>query len=460
MKEHLTLEKNFINDFQQNFSIISKDDNDNLKKLRNEAIHNFEKSGFPNRNNELWRFTDVLKILHNSGRMVHPFSPPADINTPVQEIFKCDVNQLDTYDVATINGWFPNTIPQFQKINQNCVIGSLKHAFSLFPEIIDKHFSKYAPIKDNPFIALNTSFVNDGIFAYFPDNARLEKPLQLVSLASQPEHSLMQQFIQPRNLIVVGKNANINLVICDHTLSPDSSFSNVVTEVFVDENSKVEITRLQNLNNKGTMVSSLFIHQEKNSKLTTNTITLNGGFTRNNLHIVLNGEFAEANIYGLYLMDRNQHVDNSTFIDHVCPETNSNELFKGILDEQASGVFRGRILVRKDAQKINSYQKNNTLLLTDETKMNTMPQLEIYADDVKCSHGATVGYLGANELFYLRSRGICEREARIMLMNSFAKEIIDKISIPALHDRITYLVSKRLRGELSYCASCVLNCRD
>jgi Fe-S cluster assembly protein SufD len=202
------------------------------------------------------------------------------------------------------------------------------------------------------------------------------------------------------------------------------------------------------------------LNKKDRSQVSINTITLNGGFVRNNTNIVINGEYAEANIFGTHLTDRTQHVDNNTFIDHRKPNSTSNELFKAILDDDARGVFRGKIMVRKDAQNTNSYQSNNNLLLTDNARMNTMPQLEIYADDVKCSHGATVGYLGADELFYLRSRGICEREARLLLMNAFVGEIIDKIHVPALKERITYLVNKRLRGELSHCATCLLNCRE
>ncbi|MBC8342830.1 MAG: Fe-S cluster assembly protein SufD, partial [Bacteroidetes bacterium] len=300
----------------------------------------------------------------------------------------------------------------------------------------------------------------DGVFAWIPENTLLEKPLQIVNLVSQPENSFFQPLIQPRNLVVVEKNSHVRLVFCDHTLSNNPSLTNMVTEIFVDEGASIEICNLQNQNNQGALISNLHIHQKDKSKVTVNTITLNGGFVRNNTSIIIDGEHAEANIFGTHLTDRTQHVDNNTFIDHRKPNSTSNELFKAILDEEASGVFRGRIMVRKDAQNTNSYQANNNLLLTDQAKMNTMPQLEIYADDVKCSHGATVGYLGADELFYLRSRGICEKEARLLLMNAFVGEIVDKIHIPALRDRITFLVSKRLRGELSHCATCVLNCRE
>ena len=249
-------------------------------------------------------------------------------------------------------------------------------------------------------------------------------------------------------------------MLCDHTLSNDTSFSNMVTEVFVGENAQVEIHRLQNQNNHASQMSTMQIYQEGGSTVTCNTITLNGGFVRNNTNVVLDGEDAECNLYGIYLIDKTQHVDNHTFIDHKKANCRSNELFKGILDDQATGVFRGKIMVRKDSQHTDSYQKNNNLLLTDEAKIDTLPQLEIYADDVKCSHGATVGYLDDEEMFYLRSRGICQKEARLLLMNAFASEIINKIGIEVLRLRIAFLVSKRLRGELSYCESCVLNCRE
>ncbi|MBT5527825.1 MAG: Fe-S cluster assembly protein SufD [Cytophagia bacterium] len=458
--ENTSIEHTLTSDLEQNLALLTKNDSDILKNIRQEAIEALNELGLPSKKDELWRFTDVRKWFENSGKLMHPFLPPDDVNTPIKEIFRCDVSELDTFDLALINGWYPKTLPMFQRLDNGSVVGSFAEAKDLYNDIIDQYFGKIANHKKDALTALNTAFNSDGIFAWFPENTKMEKPVQIVNLVSQEENSFFQQLIQPRNLVVVEKNAHVKLVICDHTLSNNKSLTNAVTEIFVDEGATLEIYSLQNQNNLGALISTIHIEQKDRSNVTVNTITLNGGFVRNNTTIIIDGEYAEANIFGTHLTDRTQHVDNNTFIDHRKPNSNSNELFKAILDDEATGVFRGQIKVRKDAQNTNSYQKNNNLLLTDNAKMNAMPQLEIYADDVKCSHGATVGYLGVDELFYLRSRGIGEKEARLLLMNAFVGEIIEKIKIPALRDRITYLVAKRLRGELSHCATCVLNCRE
>ncbi|MFC2114435.1 Fe-S cluster assembly protein SufD [Bacteroidota bacterium] len=455
-----TLAHILATDLEQNLEIVSKNDTEKVKKIRAEALASLKKLGLPKQSDELWRFTNVRKHFEESGKLMHPFLPPEDVNTPIREIFQCNVNELDTYDLAIINGWYPRTLPLFQTLTDGAVIGSFSEALDLYPDFIDAHFAQYADYKSDALTALNTAYASDGVFAWIPENTKVAKPIQIVNLVSQPEGSFFQQLIQPRNLIIVEKNAQVRLVLCDHTLSNNKSLTNMVTEIFVDEGASLEVYRLQNQNNNGALISRLNVHQKDHSQVTVNTITLNGGFVRNETSLVIDGEYSEANLYGTHLTDRTQHVDNNTFIDHRKPNSISNELFKAILDDDASGVFRGRIMVRKDAQNTNSYQANNNLLLTDTARMNTMPQLEIYADDVKCSHGATVGYLGAEELFYLRARGISEKEARLLLMSAFVGEIVEKINIPAVRDRITYLVSKRLRGELSHCATCVLNCRE
>ena len=361
--------------------------------------------------------------------------------------------------MVTLNGWYPKTIPLLQTLPSGGVVGSLAEAMQLYPEYFDQHYGQYADIHTDAFTALNTAFAADGIFGYFPAGSTMTKPLQLVNVVTQPD-SYLPPVVQPRNLYIVEKNATVKIVICDHTLTNDKSLTNTVSEVFVGENAHVEIYRIQNQHNNAARISNFNIYQKKNSHVTINTLTLHGGFIRNNLNVILSEENCETNVYGLFLVDRTQLVDNNTFIDHQKPNCQSNEFYKGILDEQSKGVFRGKIMVRKDAQKTNSYQRNNNLLLSDEATMNTMPQLEIYADDVKCSHGATVGYLDQEQMFYILSRGINPKDARLLLMQAFASEIISKIDIPPIRDRISSLVYKRLRGELSPCASCVLKCND
>jgi Fe-S cluster assembly protein SufD len=264
--------------------------------------------------------------------------------------------------------------------------------------------------------------------------------------------------VQHRNLFVIEEGAQANFVICDHTLSPHTYLTNSVTEVFAGRNCQFDLTRMQNEHNGSTQVTNTYIHQEADSKVITNTITLHGGVVRNNHNVNLTAPGAENGSYGLYLLDHGQHVDNYVNINHLAPHCLSTQLFKGVLNDYSTGAFNGRIFVEKDAQKTLAYQTNRNLLLTDDAKVNSKPQLEIYADDVKCSHGATVGQLDEDGLFYMRSRGIEQKEARMLMMNAFTNEVTKEIKIPALRERIEELVNKRLRGELSRCNNCTMHC--
>jgi Fe-S cluster assembly protein SufD len=264
--------------------------------------------------------------------------------------------------------------------------------------------------------------------------------------------------LHSRNLVIVGKNSHLRLVQCDDSIQHKLSFINSVSEVYLDRDATLDHYKLQNKDEHSTLVNSVYFYQEAGSSLSSNSISLNGGIIRNYSEVMMMGEGGTANIAGLYLMDRNQHIDNQVFVDHRVPRCQSSELFKGILDDHASGVFNGHVIVRKDAQQTNAYQTNKNILLTDKASIESKPFLEIYADDVKCSHGATVGQLDADAMFYIRSRGISESNARILLMYAFAAEVVNKIEIPELRQRIDDMVKKRLRGELSYCDQCVLNC--
>jgi Fe-S cluster assembly protein SufD len=267
-------------------------------------------------------------------------------------------------------------------------------------------------------------------------------------------------FIQNRNLVILGKNSKLTLVHCDDSHNHQSSLSNTVSEIYVDEGAHLNHYKLQNLNNETSLINSTFFHQEKDSTVSTYAISLNGGLIRNDIRVKLNGRGSHADVFGIYLMDKTQHVDNQVFIDHAQPDCTSNELFKGILDDHASAVFNGHILVRKDSQRTNAFQTNRNILLTDKATINTKPFLEIYADDVKCSHGATVGQIDENALFYIKSRGISSYNARLLIMYAFAAEVINKITLEPLRDRIDDLVKKRLRGELAVCDQCVLHCKN
>jgi Fe-S cluster assembly protein SufD len=261
-----------------------------------------------------------------------------------------------------------------------------------------------------------------------------------------------------RNLVILGKNSQLTLVQCDDSTNHQASFNNSVTEVAISRDAVLDHYKLQNLNDDSTLLNSTYFHQEQGSRLSTHAMSLNGGLIRNYTHVRLDGPNAEANIQGLYLMDKKQHIDNQVYVHHASPDCRSNELFKGILDDEATAVFNGHVLVDRDAQQTNAFQNNRNILLTDKAQVNTKPFLEIYADDVKCSHGATVGQLDAEALFYIRSRGICEASARLLMMYAFAAEVVNEIRIDALRERIDDMVKKRLRGELSICERCVLHC--
>jgi Fe-S cluster assembly protein SufD len=265
-------------------------------------------------------------------------------------------------------------------------------------------------------------------------------------------------FLQSRNLVILGKNSRLSLVHCDDSYNHQSCFSNVVTEVFVGENASLDHYKLQNINNDTTLISSAWFNLEQSANLVSHYVSFNGGLLRNNTNVRFNGRGGNADIRGLYLMDGKQHIDNHVFVDHAFPECTSSEHFKGILDENASGVFNGHVLVRKGAQKTNAYQGNKNILLTDTAKVNSKPFLEIYADDVKCAHGSATGQLDHEAMFYLRQRGISVENSRMLLMYAFANEVISKISIEPLRFRIEDMVKKRLRGELSICEHCVLHC--
>ena len=453
------IEDLFIADFENNSDLIMLNDIDTVRTARLNAFEVLKTLNIPSTKHELYKYTNLKSLFENSGRLVHRFESP-ELVTPIEEFFRCNITELDTYDMVLIDGYYPRTLPLFQRLDGGAIMGSLMEATELYPEMFDKHYGKYLDISNDFLSAFNATFAKDGVFAHFPPNSNITKPIQIVSLINRSENMLFNSMVQSRNLIVVEKNCTLRIVFCDHTMVNERSITNLLSEIYVGENSHVEIYKIQNQHNDAYQFSNLFIHQEANSTVTVNTISLHGGLIRNNIKVSLRGENATSNLYGLYLVDRKQQVDNYTLIDHVAPHCNSVELYKGILDDEAKGSFRGKIMVQKDAQKTNSYQKNDNLLLTDNATMNSMPQREIYADDVKCSHGATVGYLDSEAMFYLQSRGINDKEARLLLMNAFASEVINKIGIQSLRDRLSYLVQQRLRGELSPCATCVLKCHE
>ena len=437
--------------YNENIGKITDISSPFINSFRDGAIKKYNSLGIPTRKNEAYRYTNLdIFFKHDYSNYFIPV--PADFVKA--DKFSCDISDLDAHGLVLMNGFYPTLNDKLRQLPSGVWVGSLNEAAKKFSSLIEKHYGKYAKSETDGLIHLNTAMASDGVFVYVPKGVVLSRPIQVVNLVD----SDVDMFNQHRNLIIVEDNADITLIICDHTQSPQKFLTNAVTEVYVGENSHFDIIRVQNEHNNACKITNTFIHQERNSTASSNNITLHGGLIRNSTYHYLNGEGAQSNSWGLYLADKWQHIDNFVNVEHLSPNCNSNQLFKGVLDDMATGAFNGRIFVAKDAQGTVAYQKNNNILLTDDAKMDTKPQLEIYADDVKCSHGATVGQLDENALFYLQSRGIEKREARLMLMFGFAHEVIQNIRIEPLRERMDNLVMQRLRGELSRCASCMVKC--
>jgi Fe-S cluster assembly protein SufD len=423
-----------------------------INDIREEAIRKFSETGLPVKKAEKYKYTNIDDQFNKD---LHHTLSPVPVNFEIDDIFQCDIPELDTRIILVLNGFHVGPGEPLTKLENGIVYGSLKSASHKYPELFKKHYSRYSDFSNDGITALNTAFAQDGVFIYVPKNTVSDKPFQIIHLLLSDD----PQMVQHRNLFVFEDNSRAKILVCDHTLSTSEFLTNSVTEIYAGPGSNVSFLRVQNEHNRSTQVTNAYVQQMRNSNVTTNYITLHGGFIRNNVYVNLAEEGANSQSLGLFLVDQNQHVDNFVYVNHLKPDCTSNQLYKGILDEESTGVFNGKIHVWKDAQHTQAYQKNNNILLTDTAKMHTKPQLEIYADDVKCSHGATVGQLDQDALFYLRSRGISQKESLHLLMYAFTDEVLKEIKLEALRGRITELVDKRLRGELSKCNNCKMKCR-
>ncbi len=431
--------------YDANQTAICKPVSEVVNGHRVKALAAFMRLGIPGKKMEDYRYSDFQP--HFEAPLSVDFSNTTG-NVNPEELFQCAVPDMDVCTIFLINGWFAGV----QSVPENVVAGSFATMSQQYPELYGRYYGQQAPVERDGLVAMNTLFAQDGFFLHIKKGEVVEKPIQVINIMTGDADRIA--FF--RNLIIAEPNSQAKVLFCDHTLSPSRFLVNGVTEVFADENAIFDYYSVQSQHNLTTQVSGVYVNQKQYSNVLTNHLTLQCGVARNNIFVTLDGEYCESHLYGLYLADKNQHIDNFSFVDHAKPNCQSNELFKGVLDDQASGSFTGSIMVRPHAQKTNAYQSNKNLLLTKDAKFNTKPQLEIYADDVKCSHGATVGQIDEDSLFYLRARGIGEQEARILLMYAFAYEVIEKIRVEPLQEQIQSLVERRFRGELSKCEACVM----
>ncbi|MFN9596890.1 MAG: Fe-S cluster assembly protein SufD [Bacteroidota bacterium] len=405
---------------------------DALAETRSEAIESFQKIGFPNTSNEEWKYTSVKEIADKLNKQHHA--------TPESRLRPSDIVQLllagnDVTLLVFENGLFQESLST--NLPSDFTISSLATVRN--DAAVKQNLGKIASSESEAFVALNTAFVNDGVFIHIPARKSIEKPVHILYVSTHESPA------STRNLVIAEPESAIQIVESYHSLgNTTEGLTNNVTEVLVKRNANVTWVKAQLENELTSQISFTQVEQEQDSRFSSTVITAGGHLVRNNLHIRLNGTNCNAFMYGLYLLDGAQLCDNHTLVDHAMPHCESNELYKGVLGGKSTGVFNGKIFVRQDAQKTNAYQSNKNILLSDDAQMNTKPQLEIFADDVKCSHGTTTGQLDDEALFYLRARGIGEQSARTLLNIAFAADILDHIQMETLRHNLQSIAEEKL----------------
>jgi Fe-S cluster assembly protein SufD len=437
-ESHL-LENRFRDLFNANIGKALNGHQEAIRHLRQEALDRFVTLGFPQRKAERWKYTNLTQALSHVYGVRLENDPGGATRADVDAV---GIPGLDAFRAVLVNGYFQPALSDLAGLPRGVVVSSLEGADRAHAGVLNAHFARYAHHNDEPFIALNTAFVVGGLFAYVPAGTTMPRPLHVVNLV-QTDTDL---FVSPRQLLVIGEGASGSFIESTCSLSRARTFVNGVTELAVGAGAHVAHYTLQDMRPEDTLLTTTHAYQEGNSTLAVSTFTLSGGIVRNNLNVLPDAEGCASHLYGLALGRGTLHVDNHTMVDHARPNGFSNELYKYILDDQSTGVFNGKVLVRIDAQKTNAYQSNKSITLTDRAHMFSKPELEIYADDVKCSHGATTGQLDAEALFYLRSRGLNERQARALLLMAFARDVVEKVEIEPLRAHLDAEIEHRLHA--------------
>ncbi|MBP3259750.1 MAG: Fe-S cluster assembly protein SufD [Prevotella sp.] len=446
-------EQQYIELYEQARQMIMDHAPEPMNAVRDKAFDDFRAQGLPTRKVERYKYTDIEPLLApdygvNLSRLEIPVDP--------YEAFRCDVPNLSTSLYFVVNdAFYRKARPQVQ-LPEGVVIGSLSER----PDVVARYYGRMADTGGDALTALNTMLAQDGLLVYVPRGVRVDRAVQVINiLKATPQNAqrrVSDLMVNRRVLIVLEEGAELKMLFCDHAADDRRFLTTQVIEAFVGEGASLDLYCLEETHYKNIRLSNVYIDQQGRSRVNHNVITLHNGITRNRLDLTLSGEGAECQCYGCVIADKQQHVDNNTLITHKVPHCTSEELYKYVLDEQSTGAFAGRVLVEHGAQKTSSQMTNQNLCATRQARMYTQPMLEIYADDVKCAHGSTVGQLNEAALFYMRQRGISLSEARMLLQNAFINEVIDYMQLEPLRDRLHYLVEKRFRGELNKCEGCRL----
>jgi Fe-S cluster assembly protein SufD len=438
MNDFKEIKEWYLDEFKKFESTLNGESVEPIHQLRKEAISNFSELSFPNTKDEEWKYTNIAPLLK------HNFKPSlVKGNITGEQVDKFLFDQLEHNLLVFVNGHFDENLSRIKCLPDGVIAGSIADAIKQKSPVIEKHFGKYADFKSQIFTALSTAYIKDGAFIFVPDGKIIKDAFHILFLTTSGDDKILTQ---PRNLFVAGKNSQVTIIEHYSSLSGNIYFTNAVTEIYADESAVVDHIKLQEESKKSFHIGRMEVDQERASNFSSHSISFGADLSRNDFNTRFKDEGGESTLNGLFLIEGTQLFDVHTMIDHAKPHCNSHEHYKGILDDKSRGVFNGKVMVRKDAQKTNAFQENNNIILSDDALINTKPQLEIFADDVKCSHGATIGQLDKDSMFYLKSRGISEETARTILIHAFAIDVIKSIKVQPIKDYIEEILSKRFNN--------------
>ncbi|MDO1513030.1 Fe-S cluster assembly protein SufD [Maribacter confluentis] len=413
-----------------------------VHEVRMAAIKNFEEKGFPSKKEEAWKYTSLNSIQ----KIDFSIFPKQENTIEYKDVKRYFLHEIDSYKIVFVDGIYSSYLSETTHDGVDICLMSSALTKPMYKPVIDVYFNKIAS-KDESLTSLNTAFSREGAYIYIPKNKMPKKPIEILHFSTGNEASLM---LQPRNLVVVEENAEVQIIERHQSLTSNDILTNAVTEIYADKNAIVDFYKIQNDAANASLIDNTYIDQKDKSVVKVHTFSFGGKMTRNNLNFFQNGEYIDSTMKGITILGEKQHVDHHTLVHHIEPNCESHQDYKGIYGDSSTGVFNGKIIVDKIAQKTNAFQQNNNILISDKASINTKPQLEIFADDVKCSHGCTIGQLDEDALFYLQSRGIPQKEARALLMYAFANNVLTSVRIPELKTRINKLIAKKLGVNLGF----------
>lgn len=422
--------------FQENTSF-----DNSILDIKDQAIKVFETEGFPSKKDENWKYTSLNSVTKPD----YSLAATGDDAIEFKDVKQYFLNDIDTFKIVFIDGVYSSYLSETTHDGVDVCLLSSALTKPKFKQVIDVYFNKIA--KNESLTALNTAFAKEGAYIYVPKSMAVNKPIQIVHLSTGNEANLM---LQPRNLIVAEENAEVQVIERHQSLSSNAVFTNSVTEIYAGKHARVDYYKIQNDKENASLIDNTHIDQQESSEVSVHTFSFGGKLTRNNLNYYQNGEHINSILKGVTIIEDKQHVDHNTLVHHKQPNCESHQDYKGIFDDKSTGVFNGKVVVDAIAQKINAYQSNNNILISDKASINSKPQLEIFADDVRCSHGCTIGQLDEDALFYMRTRGIGKKEGRALLMYAFANNVLESVKIPQLKARITNLIAEKLGVNIGF----------